>query len=161
MSLNVAATLADLQQLTVGQLRQQYAELFQEATQSGNKTWLIKRILWRLQANEQGDLSDRARQQALALANDADLRLKAPRQPATTDLIQRPSPAAQRDPALPLPGALLTRRYKGRDYHVTVLADGFEFQGTSYQSLTAIAKVITGSHWSGHRFFGLQQGARK
>jgi hypothetical protein len=161
MPLNIAATQAELQQLTVGQLRQRYAALFQEQTRSGNRIWLIKRILWRLQANQQGALSDRARQQALALANDADLRLKAPKQQTLPNCTKRQPYPVVRHQSLPLPGALLTRRYKGQDHHVTVLEEGFEYRGERYASLTAIAKVITGSHWSGHRFFGLQRGARQ
>ena len=56
-----------------------------------------------------------------------------------------------------LPGMTLTRVYKDRELHVTVLPDGFEFEGERYKSLSAIAKMITGLHWSGHRFFGVQK----
>jgi hypothetical protein len=52
--------------------------VFGEATRAGNKSWLIKRIAWRLQALAEGDLSERARQRAKELANDADLRLSPP-----------------------------------------------------------------------------------
>jgi hypothetical protein len=54
------------------------------------------------------------------------------------------------------PGARLIRKWHGRTHTVTVTEDGFEYGGTSYPSLTQIAKEITGSHWSGPRFFGLQ-----
>jgi hypothetical protein len=47
------------------------------------------------------------------------------------------------------------RRYKGETLRVTVLADGFEFKGERYGSLSAIAKSVTGSHMNGYRFFGL------
>lgn len=53
------------------------------------------------------------------------------------------------------PGARLVREWRGRTHTVTVTEDGFEYAGTSYSSLTKIAKEITGSHWSGPRFFGL------
>ena len=53
------------------------------------------------------------------------------------------------------PGARLVREWRGRTHNVTVTEDGFEYGGTSYQSLTKIAKKITGAHWSGPRFFGL------
>ena len=63
-------------------------------------------------------------------------------------------------PSLSLkPGARLVREWRGRTHNVTVTEDGFEYGGTSYQSLTKIAKKITGAHWSGPRFFGLQQQA--
>jgi hypothetical protein len=59
-------------------------------------------------------------------------------------------------PSLSLkPGARLIREWHGRTHIVTVTEDGFEFAGTSYASLSKIAKKITGTHWSGPRFFGL------
>jgi hypothetical protein len=61
-----------------------------------------------------------------------------------------------RDPGLALkPGARLVREWHGRTHTVTVTEDGFEYAGTSYSSLTKIAKKITGVHCSGPRFFGL------
>jgi len=59
-------------------------------------------------------------------------------------------------PSLSLkPGARLVREWQGRTHIVTITEDGFEYAGTSYPSLTKIAKKITGAHWSGPRFFGL------
>jgi hypothetical protein len=57
------------------------------------------------------------------------------------------------------PGARLIRKWHGRTHTVTVTEAGFEYAGTSYSSLSQIAKRITGTHWSGPRFFGL--GANK
>lgn len=65
------------------------------------------------------------------------------------------------DPRLPTPGNVITRTYKGHEIIVKVLKDGFEFQGRIYRSLTAIADEVTGSHWSGYRFFGLPQRRRQ
>jgi hypothetical protein len=59
------------------------------------------------------------------------------------------------------PGARLIRKWHGRTHTVTVIEDGFEYGGTSYSSLTLIAKKITGTHWSGPRFFGLQAKGRQ
>jgi hypothetical protein len=59
-------------------------------------------------------------------------------------------------PSLTLkPGARLVREWNGRTYTVAVTEDGFDYAGTSYPSLSNIAKKITGAHWSGPRFFGL------
>ena len=59
-------------------------------------------------------------------------------------------------PSLSLkPGVRLVREWHGRTHTVTVTEDGFEYAGTSYPSLTKVAKKITGAHWSGPRFFGL------
>ena len=61
----------------------------------------------------------------------------------------------QADDRLPPPGTLLTREYKGRTYQVRVLADGFDYDGQVYRSLSAVAKAITGSHCNGYLFFRL------
>ena len=53
------------------------------------------------------------------------------------------------------PGARLVREWRGRTHTVVVIEDGFEWKGSRWQSLSAIAREITGGHWSGSRFFGL------
>ena len=53
------------------------------------------------------------------------------------------------------PGTRLVREWNGRTHHVEVLAEGFRWNDNTYRSLSSIAKAITGSHWSGPRFFGL------
>jgi hypothetical protein len=50
---------------------------------------------------------------------------------------------------------MLIRRYLGKDIQVLVRADGFEWEGKVYRSLSAVAKAVTGSHWSGNLFFGI------
>ena len=85
--MNLDHDLAALPTLTVAQLRQRYADVFGEATSTRNKTWLIRRLAWRLQSLALGDLSQRARQRAAQLANDADLRCTTPaRWPACSPL---------------------------------------------------------------------------
>src|SRR5262245_41516002 len=54
------------------------------------------------------------------------------------------------------PGTVLVREYQGRRHTVTTVRDGFDWQGTRYRSLSAIARAITGTAWSGPRFFALQ-----
>jgi len=54
-------------------------------------------------------------------------------------------------------GTRLVREWRGRTYEVLVLDDGFSWQGTEYRSLSAIARKITGTAWSGPLFFGLKQ----
>ena len=84
MELNIVNEVAALQRLSVAQLRQRFAELFGETTKASNRTWLVKRILWRMQALAEGDLSERARRRAAELACDADLRLNPPQNKANT-----------------------------------------------------------------------------
>ena len=56
----------------------------------------------------------------------------------------------------PIAGTRLVREYQGVEHVVTVLADGFEWQGRPYRSLSAIARAITGTRWNGWTFFGLK-----
>ena len=61
-----------------------------------------------------------------------------------------------------MPGTILTREYKGRNHIVTVLPNGFEWEGEIYKSLSAVANAITGTHTSGYLFFRLEtKGDRK
>jgi hypothetical protein len=116
-----------------------------------------------MQALAEGDLSERARQRARQLANDADLRLSppkprlapaaAPMEPAA-DQPATPTAAAP-DCRLPLPGGIINRLYKGQQLQVTVLQSGFAYQGQVFASLSAVAKAVTGSHCNGYLFFRL------
>jgi len=155
MHVNVAKELAALEVMKVTQLRAKYAQVFGEETRVGNKAWLVKRIIWRLQALGEGDLSERARRRAAELAQDADLRLSPPRQKQTAlaSVQKNGKASAPANGFLPLPGTILTRWYKGQTLKVQVLRYGFEYDGQVYNSLSAVAKAITGSHTSGHLFF--------
>jgi hypothetical protein len=160
VELNIVNEVAALKRQSIGQLRQRFAELFGEATAASNRTWLVKRIVWRLQALAEGDLSQRARRRAEELARDADLRLNAPQRKNDTPIAEpsavppepmsRPAPV---DSRLPPPGTILTRPYKGQQLHVQVLTNGFAYAGNVYPSLSAVAKAITGSHTNGYHFF--------
>ena len=156
---NVATEIAALPRLRVSELRAKFAAVCGEPTPSHNKVWLVKRIAWRLQALAEGDLSERARQRAVELIADADLRLSAPRADQTqpdSAPIQAPTLRMPADDRL-RPGTILTRRYKGRSLQVEVLEHGFACEGQVYRSLSAVAKAVTGSHCSGHFFFGLTE----
>jgi hypothetical protein len=159
--MNVGKEVAALQRMTVRELRTRYTEVFGEQTRAGNKAWLVKRILWRLQSLAEGDLSERARQRATELANDADVRLSPPKAKPTP-----PAPAARTktgtlvasgDDRLPPPGSIIAREYKGQTLLVNVLPQGFEFEGEVYKSLSAVAKAITGQHCNGYYFFRLRK----
>jgi hypothetical protein len=157
MHVNVAKGVAALEAITVAELRVRYAQVFREETRVGNKAWLIKRIIWRLQALAEGDLSERARRRAAELAQDADLRLSPPRvakdAPVSANGNGKANHRELTDHHLPLPGIILTRWYKGKTVSIQVLRHGFEYEGQVYKSLSAVAKAITGSHTSGYLFF--------
>ena len=165
MVLNITKEVAAMRRMTGRELRMRYEKVFGEACRSNHKDWLIKRIAWRLQANQEGDLSERARRRAEELANDADLRLKppVPRKHSSPPVTAKPTPATNsHDPRIPLPGTLLTRKYKGEMLQVTVLDEAFEYEGATYKTLSAVAKAITGTHINGFLFFRLsRKGARR
>lgn len=163
MDMNLKSELAALRRMTSAQLRDKYLEVFGEPSRSGNKDFLFKRVAWRVQSLGEGTLSERARKRAEELARDADIRTTMPRPPRTTPEAERrvlPAPEAT-DNRMPMPGAVLTRKYRGRTIEVTVLPKGFEWDGQVYRSLTAVAKAVTGSHWNGHLFFGLKNGVKQ
>jgi hypothetical protein len=153
----VVKEIEELRGLSVGALRARYREVFGEGSRSHHKAFLFRRIAWRLQALAEGDLSDRARRRAIEIANDADLRVVAPKETRTNELVRLPASGA-RGPRLPQPGTLLTKRYRDQVVVVKVLDHGFEFDGRHYRSLSAIAREVTGTRWSGPLFFGLKRG---
>lgn len=151
--MNIKAKIAALREMTTDQLRAKYAEIFGEPCRSRHKRFIFKRVAWRIQALAYGDLSERARQRAEELANDADLRIRMPAdEPEITTL-----PARRSDGLMV--GSQITREYKGRQIAVTVLDRGFEYRGATFKSLSAVAKAVTGSHWNGNLFFGLKREA--
>ena len=140
-----------LERLSVPELQAEYAGLTGESVRSRHRGYLTRRILWWLQARAYGGLSERARSLAATLARDGDIRLTPPR---------RPTPVAHgvpkpRDTRLPRPGRTIEREFAGKVVRVTVLTDGFEYDGKRYRSLTAVAHAVTGGHTNGFRFFGL------
>ncbi len=156
--LKIDQEVEKLKVMTVGELRERYLEAFGEPSRSRNKQFLWKRIAWRMQALEEGNLSERARQRARELARDADIRIRPPRgtfgpQAADRTSVRPFTPCHDR--RLPLAGTVLTREYQGETVRVTVLEKGFEYDGQVYRSLTAAVNAITGSHWNGYGFFGL------
>ena len=158
---NVASEIAALPRLRVSELRARFAAVCGEPTLSHNKVWLVKRIAWRLQALAEGGLCERALRRAAELANDADLRLAAPRTPRAPTSHRPPPQRQHATHHLPIPGTVLIRPYKGQTLQVRVLPKGFEFDGQVYRSLSAAAKAATGSHCSGHFFFGLAKRGAK
>ena len=153
--------IEELSRMTVGQLRQKYSVVFGEESRSNHKQFLFRRIAWRIQANAEGGLSERARRRALEIANDADLRIGAPKTKFGPDFTLDPRLSVRRkvagalDPRLPPPGSFLEREYKGRRVIVKVLVNGFEFDGEIHRSLSSIASEVAGTKWNGYSFFNL------
>ena len=151
-----------LRHQTVGQLKGKYREVFGQESRSNHKQFLVRRIAWRLQANAEGDLSERARQRALVLAQETELRIRAPesflRELSGATGKWRGDP---RDRRLPRPSTWLTRQFHGQSIAVEVLEKGFRYQERVYKSLSAVARHVTGTQWNGFAFFALEGSAER
>ena len=167
--MNVERELDRLQAMTTDQLRQRYAEVWDHQPRTRHKQYLVRKIIWKMQADAEGGLAERAkrlRARAAELADVAHVRTTPPRGDRWLAATGAPATgqhgrtvAAMGDPRLPAVGTVLTRKYKRRLIEVTVLADGFDFDGQRYRSLSAVAKAITGAHCNGFRFFKLRSRA--
>jgi hypothetical protein len=157
--------LDELPTLSTAVLQQRYQSLFSEPTASRNRLGLIRRIAWRIQERALGGLTERAQQRARELADDAELRRLPPRSTRTSSGTSaglaangetRPgSGPSRRDPRLPAVGSSLRRVYRGVVHDVVIGETDFEYAGERFESLSAVAKRITGTHLNGFRFFGL------
>jgi hypothetical protein len=155
MGLNVGKELAALNRLSVAELRTRYAEVTGEPTRCRHKQYLVRRIIWHMQARVEGGLSERARRRARELAAGSDVRLTAPRGKPADGPAKVSAIRISHDDRLPMPGAVIARPYKGETILVRVLPHGFDYEGEVYRSLSAVAKVVTGTHWNGYHFFNL------
>jgi hypothetical protein len=135
MSEALHAEIAALRSLSRQQLKDRWRHLFKTAPPVAFTPDLLTRgIAWRLQERAVGGFSATAR---VALASAQ-------------------TPHSQRRPAL-RPGTRLVRRWRGRTYVVEVGESGFDLEGHKFGSLSEVAREITGTRWSGPRFFGLKQ----
>ena len=158
MNTAVSMEIEKLRRASIGDLRAKHREVFQEETRCRNREHLFRRIAWRLQALAEGDLTERARERARQIACDADLRSIAPKgffNFDNTPIETIPGDGPPRDHRLPLPGTILSRKWKGRTILVEVLRRGFRYENRHYASLSAIAVAVTGTRWNGLAFFGL------
>ena len=133
--------LSRLPQLDIRELREEWRRLYKTDTSPRlSSELLIRAIAHRMQEVALGGLRPELQRQLRQIA----LELKQTGA-ATTPL--RPQLK---------PGTRLMREWRGRTHEVLVLDDGFSWQGTDYRSLSAIARMITGTAWSGPLFFGLK-----
>lgn len=113
---------------------------------------LVKAVAYAVQAEQHGGLSNRSRKELLQLAGVDGL----PSVGKLTDGRQSPAVRSRsRRSALPRPGTQFVREWNGKSHVVEVVDKGFVWQGKTYRSLSAIASLITGTRWSGPRFFGI------
>ena len=128
-----------IRSLGLEELRREWRRLFHGDPPKISRDLLTLGVSYRLQEIEHGGLGKATRRKLQTMAND--LR-------RTGRVGPTPSVSLK-------PGARLIREWHGRTHTITITENGFEYAGTSYASLSKIAKKITGAHWSGPRFFGL------
>ena len=167
METTLLRELQRIQRLSVSEMQIEWSKLYSgEACRSRNRTYLVKRLCWRVQELRHGGLSDRARARIDELCPDTFTRTRTPREALDAATVANqpkadPVSGPKRDPRLPSPGTVITRTYRGRDLQLLVLDDGFELDGTHYRSLSEAARTITGSKWNGRLFWGLTERKRK
>lgn len=142
---DIEARLLALEALTIADLRIEWRRLYRAMPPTRlSRDLLIRGVAYKIQEQACGGLSLGTRRMLRVLATGSD----------------RPGGAAA-TPAITLkPGTKLVREWHQHAHTVSVLDDGFEYQGERYPSLTRIARRITGVHWSGPLFFGVSKRRR-
>ena len=125
--------------LSSAELRSEWRRLYRSLPPRLSRDLLIRAVAYRMQELRYGGLSKTIKRKLVTLAT-------APQ--SEGEIVSEPIQKISR-------GARLVREWNGRTHSVTVEEEGFTYAGRSYRSLTAIAREITGAHWSGPRFFGL------
>ena len=156
MSPKMKVKLAELSELTIDQLAAKYEKLLGEKCRSRNRRYVYRRVAWKMQADDEGGLSERAILRATVIAGESLLRVTPPAARKSRKEVPATIPANW-DVRVPPPGQVIERHYKGKLLIVLIMTDGFEFDGERYKSLTAVARAITGSHCNGFHFFKLGQ----
>jgi hypothetical protein len=152
MATSVLKQLAEIDRLDFSILKERWRALFGTEPPGYNRVFLTKRLAHRIQEVAYGGLPQAARAQAARILEGKgcdDLGRPGRGQPATKTV------------ETPVEGTVLLREWDGELHRVTVVAEGFEYRGRPYRSLSLIARTITGTNWSGPRFFGLKRGAGK
>jgi hypothetical protein len=133
--------LSCLPTLDIGELRQQWRGLYKTPAPANlSRELLLRAVAYRMQEVALGGLRPARQRQLRQMAQQFN-RIGAANMPPRPEL---------------KPGTRLMREWQGRTYDVLVLDDGFSWQDTRYRSLSALARKITGTAWSGPLFFGLK-----
>ena len=137
------ARLAALKAMSVKELKSEWEKLFGAEAPNNSRPFLEQRLAYRIQELTFGGLSKPTRQLLDALADEVQGK--------------KVRKSVISDPRNPVIGTRLVREWDGTEHVVTVLKDGFDWQGRKYKSLSAVARTITGTQWNGYRFFGLRE----
>ena len=143
---SVVAQLAALRKMSVVELKQRWETLFGTPAPNNSRSYLEVRLGNRIQELMLGGLSRDTRRVLDLLVKELEGK--------------NTRKAIMTDPRKPIPGTRLLREWDGAEHSVTVLRDGFDWQGRKFKSLSAVARAITGTQWNGYRFFGLREAGR-
>jgi hypothetical protein len=143
---NVLRQIALLRVASTADLKQRWRELFGKEPPPFSRPFLQSRLAYRTQELAYGGLKSETVVRLEAMGERLD----------GGNITLRRIRADDR----PLPGTRLVREHQGVEHIVTVLSDGFDYEGRPYQSLSAIARAITGTRWNGWVFFGLDHRQR-
>jgi hypothetical protein len=138
---NVLARVAALKAATMPELKAQWRSLFATEPPPYNRKFLESRLAYRIQELAFGGLKPQTVERLKALAVHY----------VRGDIARSRASADRR----PIAGTRLIREWQGIEQTVTVMADGYEWQGRLYRSLSSVARAITGTRWNGWTFFGL------
>jgi hypothetical protein len=141
MNNTVLAQLAALKGAPVADLKQKWRDLFEREPPPYNRRFLESRLAYRIQELAYGGLSEETIERLDAIADELE-----GKKPKRRHLFQD----------RPMAGTRLIRDWRGTEHSVTVRQDDFEYKGRPYKSLSAIARLITGTQWNGLVFFGLK-----
>ncbi len=156
MSESIAAQVMSLQKMTVFELRVEWEKVFGEPTKQRHRVYLWKRLARELQKDQLPKLT--AEEEAQVTEYRKQIRKMPPDKwfPGKQRKSKRPTKCT-RSNRTPPPGTVISREYKGRQISVKVLADGFEYQGKVFKSISKIASEVTGTSWNGFTFFRLDK----
>ena len=143
----IPAKLAALKTMPVNELKQMWLTLHASPAPNNSRLYLELRLGYRIQELILGGPDKHTRRMLDRLADEVEGTGTTKRQIA--------------DPRNPVAGTRLVREWNGVEHTVTVLREGFEWQGRPYRSLSAIANAITGTRWNGYRFVGLRAPKRE
>ncbi len=143
MTDTIVARIAALKTTPTPDLRTLWQNLFETEPPRQNRRTLESRLAYRIQELEYGELKPATVERLEALGEELD--------GGNVEVRRR------RADDRPIAGTRLIREFQGIEHCVTVLADGFEYQGRPYKSLSAIARAITGTRWNGWVFFGIRR----
>lgn len=144
-------TIAELQAMPTARLTALFTELHGKEPRVRNTAWLRRELAWRIQERALGGLSERAKARLDELVAHVNLPLGDAEPP------RRARPEPRREAGTPVAGTVLRRRWRDQDIQVQVADDHFIWNGVPYRSLSAVAKAITGTTWSGALFFNLRR----